>query len=65
MQAQPGVLLGFADIRDKRPDWGPATLSPDRCNELPKVCQGRNKRRAKRAEKIGVILERSSYFCFH
>ena len=36
MQAQPGVVLGFADMGAKRPDWGPATLSPDRCNGLPK-----------------------------
>lgn len=32
--AQPGVVLGFADTGAKRSDWGPATLSTDRCNEL-------------------------------
>lgn len=36
MQAQPGVVFGFADMGAKRPDWGLATLSPDRCNGLPK-----------------------------
>ena len=36
MQAQPRIVLGFADMGAKLPDWRPATQSPDRCNGLPK-----------------------------
>ena len=36
MQAQPRMVLGFADMGAKLPDWRPAIPSPDRCNGLPK-----------------------------